>query len=229
MSRLAGAAREHYCALVRHASDGHTQGMDRPTLLQKRPASDDMRHDISISDAAREVPSITLRSSIEREKESSLLNADLQEQRSLRKLSGLFISLRTPESSRPLENYYGIRTFTRRENKVEDFSTSCSSRTKTEIREWQPQESHPFSGKERQLPPEPNDRFCIPVAVPLGRKPSHWQDNCSERTRHRWCNETSLPGASFCPDRDLLGTLCTSALEPEASSAPTHRRLFEYS
>ena len=29
---------------IRHSLDSHTQRVDRPTLLKKRPASDDLRH-----------------------------------------------------------------------------------------------------------------------------------------------------------------------------------------
>lgn len=98
-----------------------------------------------------------------------------------------------------------------------------------EFRAWRPRESHLSSEKERRLPPGPNDRFCIPVVVLLRKRPSHWQDNCNERTRHRPCNETNLPEASSCPDRGLPGTLCTGVVLLEAASAPTRHRLFEYS
>lgn len=79
---------------------------------------------------------------------------------------------------------------------------------------------------ERWPSPGSNDRFCTHEVVLLRRRPSHWQDNCNERTRHRPCNETSLLGASFCPDRDLPGTPCKGAARSEASAAPIHRQLF---
>lgn len=106
------------------------------------------------------------------------------------------------------------------------FRTHKSSRG---FRAWLPQEPRPSSEKERRPLPEPNDRFCTPVVVLLRKRLSHWQDNCNGRIRHRSCNETSPPGASSCPDKGLLGTPCKGAARSEASSAPTHRQLFEYS
>ena len=58
---------------------------------------------------------------------------------------------------------------------------------------------------------------------------SHWQGNCNGQIRHRPCNETNRHEAWSCPDRDPLGTLGTDVLELEASWAPSHRQLFEYS
>jgi len=45
MGRLARTRGEHHRMIVRHSPDGHTQGMDRPALLQECPASNDLRHD----------------------------------------------------------------------------------------------------------------------------------------------------------------------------------------
>lgn len=98
-----------------------------------------------------------------------------------------------------------------------------------EFSAWLAQEPHSSSEKERQPPPESNGRFCTLVVVLLRKKPSRWQGNCNGRTHHTPCNETSLPEASSCPDRGLLGRLCRDAVELEASSAPIHHHLFEYS
>ena len=98
-----------------------------------------------------------------------------------------------------------------------------------EIKAWLPQELHPSSEQKRRPRSEPNDRFCTPVVALLRRRSFHWKDNCNGRTRHRPCNGTSLPGASSYPDRGLLGKPCTGAVQLEAASAPTRRRLFEYS
>lgn len=165
MGRSARTAREKHRVLLRHSSDGHTEWVNRPTLLKKRPASNDLRH-------AR---------LDEREDWSPLANAQ---------------------------------------------ESHSSSR---EFRAWLAQEPHPSSEKERQPPPEPNGRFCRPAVALLERRPSRWQDNCNGRTHHTPCNETSLPGASSCPDRGLLGRLGRGAAELEASSAPTRHHLFECS
>jgi hypothetical protein len=103
---------------------------------------------------------------------------------------------------------------------------SHRSRIEPEFRAWLPREPHPFSEKERRPPPGPNDRSCTPAVALSERRPFHWQDNCNGQIRHRPYTETSLHEAWSCPDRDLLGTLGTGAVEREASSAPTHPRLF---
>lgn len=44
MSRFARTAGENDRILIRHPFDRHTQRVNRPTLLKKRPAADDLRH-----------------------------------------------------------------------------------------------------------------------------------------------------------------------------------------
>ena len=104
-----------------------------------------------------------------------------------------------------------------------------SRRSEPEFRAWLPQETRLCSEKERRSPPEPSGRSCTPWAWLSEKRPSHWQDNCNEQIHHRPCSETTRLGASSCPDTNLLGILCIIAVQWEASSAPSHRPLFEYS
>ena len=45
MGRSARTAGENHRVLIRYSFDRHTQRVNRPTLLKKRPASNDLRHD----------------------------------------------------------------------------------------------------------------------------------------------------------------------------------------